>query len=506
MSRPPSPPSLLGIDSGLTVTKAVVFDLDGRALGVGSAPARNRVLRSRWVEKDPTQQWHDTAGAVRTAIAAAGVDPASIEAVGLTGHGDGVYLIGEDGLPVRPALPSLDTRAHEVVARWRRNGVADRALALAGELPFPQHAPAMLVWLREHEPGVLERTRWVLSAKDWLKLQLTGTVTTDPTDASAGFTDVRGQGYAPALRALYGLEEVEGKLPPIVPPTEPVGQVRPEAAAETGIPAGTPVPSGLHDIAAASVGSGATEPGEMLMVAGTYSVNQVLGDRPVVDGRWLCRSWLRPGRWAHMSTSPTSATNTEWFVRQLCPEQCEQAERAGASPFAFVDEEAGQALRSGRCPVFHPFLFGSPHGDGASAAFLGLRSWHTRGHLLLGLLQGIVFNHRTHIDPIRALLPSTSLRLAGGATRSLLWSQLFADVLGLPVSVADAPEAGALGAALCAGVAAGRYACIEDAVAQAVRVARRHQPDPARTRELEDEYGVYLDTVRSLQPLWPRLP
>ncbi len=312
MSRPPSPPSLLGIDSGLTVTKAVVFDLDGRALGVGSAPARNRVLRSRWVEKDPTQQWHDTAGAVRTAIAAAGVDPASIEAVGLTGHGDGVYLIGEDGLPVRPALPSLDTRAHEVVARWRRNGVADRALALAGELPFPQHAPAMLVWLREHEPGVLERTRWVLSAKDWLKLQLTGTVTTDPTDASAGFTDVRGQGYAPALRALYGLEEVEGKLPPIVPPTEPVGQVRPEAAAETGIPAGTPVPSGLHDIAAASVGSGATEPGEMLMVAGTYSVNQVLGDRPVVDGRWLCRSWLRPGRWAHMSTSPTSATNTEW--------------------------------------------------------------------------------------------------------------------------------------------------------------------------------------------------
>lgn len=496
---------LLGVDAGLTVTKAVVFDLDGRPLGIGSVPSRCRILRARWVEKDPDEQWDDFCAAVRAALAASGRDAREIAAVGVTAHGDGVVLLDERCRPVRPALPSLDTRAHRVVERWRGEGMFERALELAGEVPFPQHAPAMLKWLEEHEPETIERTRWVTYPKDWLKLRLTGRLVTDPTEASAGFAEVRSQRYARAVLEVYGLERLEGRLPPVVPCTEVVGEVLPEAGGAVGLVPGTPVASGLHDVDAAALGSGCTSPGELMMVAGTYSVNEVIGDFPALDARWLCRNWIEPGRWMHMSTSATSATNLEWFVRHLCPDEAARAERSGSSPFSFVDGEVAPVL-DGDCRLFyHPFLFGSPHGDAASGAFLGLRGWHTRGHVLRALLEGVVFNHRTHVDPLRAALPVRRARLAGGGTRSELWSQMFADALALEVSIGDAVEAGALGAALCAGVAAGVYDDVHDAVARAVRVVRVHEPDDAGVERLAAGYDVYRATVDALAPVWDRI-
>ncbi|HZN20301.1 MAG TPA: FGGY-family carbohydrate kinase [Micromonosporaceae bacterium] len=496
---------VLGVDTGLTVTKAVVFDARGQAAGQGSTRSDHYSPRARWVEKDPEAEWEAAVSAIATAVARSGVAPTRIAAVGVTGHGDGLYLLDRAGRPARPAIPSLDTRPDAIVAQWQASGVADRVLELSGEAPFPQHAPAKLAWLREHEPDSLDRAAHLLFAKDWVKFRLTGEICTDPTEASAGFTDVSGERYSRAVLDAYGLGDCFHLLPPVVASTQVIGTVRPAAAEATGLAPGTPVVSGLHDVDASALGAGCLRAGQLTMVAGTYSVNEVLAAAPTVDARWLCRGWIHPGLWMHMSTSAASATNLEWFVRQLCPSECAAAGPDG-SPFDLLTDEIAAADGHDGELIYLPFLFGSPHGPLASAGFLGLRGWHRRGHLLRALMEGVVFNHRTHVDALRSRLPVTEARLAGGGSRSPWWSQLFADVLDLPVTVTDAAETGTRGAAMCAGVAAGIYGSLAEAGEQAIRIARVHTPsDGARRDRLAHTYQAYQLAVEALPPLWQAL-
>jgi L-xylulokinase len=495
---------LLGLDAGLTVTKAVVFRPDGTPLGTGQVGSQQRSPHEGWVEKDLDDLWVGAGQAIASALEAAGVAGGDIAAVGPTGHGDGLLLLDAEQRPVRPAILSLDGRAGAVQARLHRDGVAARALELVGEAPFAVEPPVLLVWIKEHEPDVYRRIGHVLFCKDWLKFRLTGRLTTDPTDASAGFTDVHSQGYAPGALALFGLDELAGTLPEIVRSYEVAGEVTAEAAAATGLVAGTPVVSGLHDCDASAAGCGAVRPGQLTMIAGTFSINETISDGPVSDERLLCRNWVEPGQWMTMANSAASATNLEWFVNRLAPLEAERAAAASSSPFAFAGDEVAATLGDPSRVVYLPFLYGSPRHPDATGAFVGLKGWHTRGHLLRAVFEGVAFNHRTHVDALRDHFEVRELRLTGGGSRSAVWAQVFADVLGQPVSVTSSAEAGALGAALCAAVAAGLHPSVADGADRAVRVARTFDPDPRRQAELAEVYGRYLALVDALAPEWER--
>lgn len=498
-------PLLLGIDSGVTLTKAVVFDLDGHEISRGEARVPQSTPHPRWVERDMDAAWHGVVQATRGALESADVDPGRIVAVGLSAHGDSLFPIDAAGQPFRPAILSLDSRAHTIVDRWRTQGVLDQALPLTGQQPFASSLPALIAWLAEHEPESFARMRWALGQKDWTRYKLTGVIGTDFVEASGGFCDIQRQTYSDAAFNIFGLENAVSKVPPAHGCLEIAGRVSAEAAAETGLLPGTPVTAGLHDVAASAIGAGAVAPGQLAMVAGTWSINLIVADRPATDPRWVCRNFIEPGTWFSAAWSPASATNLEWFVQEFCAADVAAAKSEGKSPYAFVNEEAAAVWDDPSAVYFHPFLYGSPHGDHASAGLFGLRGWHTRGHVLRAILEGITFNHKTHVSALRSAFPIAEARLTGGGAQSELWSQLFADVLDVPVVITDAREAGARGAALCAGIATGHYQSLHDAAARATRVLRRHTPDPERTSLLSVRYDSYSKIVDSLSPIWPTL-
>jgi len=161
---------------------------------------------------------------------------------------------------------------------------------------------------------------------------------------------------------------------------------------------------------------------------------------------------------------------------------------------------------AGRSEILYlPFLYGSPHGEHASAAFLGVRGWHGRGDLLRAVLEGVVLNHRFHVDALRERFDAAPvLRLGGGSARSELWAQMFADALHAEVEVTDAEEAGARGAALLAGLGVGVFDNLEKAASLA-HIERRHVPDPERTAVLDQTYTAYRDAIHALDPVWRRL-
>jgi L-xylulokinase len=481
---------LLGIDAGQTFTKAVLFTLDGMEAAVASTSIPALSPHPRWQERDMDLAWERTARAIQECIRSAGISPEQIRAVGLCGHNDGLYLVDGEGAPVRNAILATDARATEDAKRLAAGESGRKALAATGQIPAPYSPSALLSWLELNEPQVLSRARWLLFCKDWLRLQLTGEIATDPTEASASFTDLRSQRWSEEALEIYGLQDYARLLPPILDSAQTAGAVTARAAEITGLAVGTPVVAGAHDVDTAALGIGAADVGALSIVMGTFSINQIVSDQPVTDVRWQARTFLEPGQWLHMSTSPSSASNFEWAVRTM------RAPGEGRPDYNQAVREARLTEKAAfnESPLFLPYLFGAPAGFGGTGGVLaGLRGDHSQGDLMRAVLEGIVYNHRWHVDALRERFTLTSAaRLCGGGARNENWSQLMANALNVPIEITDAQEAGARGAALLAGIGVGLYKDKVEAVSAAVRVVRTHEPDPEWKSVLDERYAKYL--------------
>ena len=493
---------LLGIDNGLTVTKAVIFEEDGTPVAV----ARRRVPQSfpapRHVERDMDGLWSASAEAVREAISRSGRPAADIRAVAATAHGDGLYLLDGENRPLGAGILSLDSRAGAIVEAWEKDGVAGKALELTGQAPHASAPSALLAHIRAHEPERYRAIGHVFACKDWLRFCLTGVVGTDLTEASTSFTNVRMQAYDPAALELFGLGDLWPALAPVARPDEIVGAVTRRAAAETGLVEGTPVAAGLHDVTASALGIGGHAPGALAVVAGTYSINELVSDRPAVDPRWFCRNGIREGWWNCMAISPASTANYDWFLDNFCRDLVQKAEREGSDIHALLRPELDRALQKPSDILFHPFLFGSPFGSQASAGFFGVHGWHERGDLLKAVLEGIVFNHKLHIDDLLSAGGVERMRITGGGARSPVLAQMFADATGLAVDVSSADEAAAWGAALTAGAAVGLYPSPQEGAAATTRILHSYRPEPARGAALAERYELYRGLAETMAGQW----
>jgi L-xylulokinase len=490
-------PLLLGLDIGNTVLKAILIDTEGNVIALTRTRCPLTPSDAGFAERDMSLLWQKTAAAIRRCVHDARRSGTEIIAVGVSGHGDGVYLVDGELRPTRAAILPTDTRASGLIDRWRTAGILDHALQLTGQQPFTGSPAAILAWLSEHEPDVLNDSRWVLAAKDWIRLQLTGQPTTDLTDASASFIPVGTRHYSPEALNLFGLTAQAEKLPDIQPSTSVVGAVTTAAARESGLAESVPVVAGAHDTDTAAIGMGAASPGVLSVVAGTFSVNQVVSRDIRTDARWQVRPFAAGG-FLNMSTSPASATNLDWFLETLGS--------SGDAAFAIASRDVQGVLNDQLKLVYHPFLHGSTLDSEAAASFIGLRTWHTRAHLPRAVFEGVVCNHRTHIAALQerfSLAPRA--RLAGGASRSTTWSQMFADALDLIFDVPETPDASAFGAALIAGVGTGIWKDVPEAIDNAVRVARTHHPHEERVQRFHETDKSYLRLMTALRQIWPTL-
>ncbi|MGX5839341.1 FGGY-family carbohydrate kinase [Mesorhizobium sp. ArgA1] len=497
-------PCLLGIDNGLTVTKAVIFDADGTQLSVARRRVAQSMPHARWVERDMAGLWRATADAIREAIALCGRPADDIKAVAATAHGDGLYLLGKDRRPLGPGILSLDSRAGEVVERWSAE-VFEDALARTGQAPHVSAPSALLAWIRQNDPDRYGRIGHVLACKDWLRFCLTGTIGTDRTEASTSFTDFRTQAFAPEAMRIFGLDDLFEALPPVAHSADIVGHVTAEAAEMTGLSKGTPVACGLHDVTASALGMGGHEERTLAIVAGTYSINEVVSSEPRVDRRWFCRNALDAGRWNNMAISPASTANYDWFLDTFCRSEQDRTNADGGSIHETLAAEIDAALERPSTILFHPYLFGSPHGEIASGSFVGLHGWHNRGDMLKAVLEGIVFNHRTHVEALRDGFAISEIRLTGGGSRNPAFVQMFADVLNAPVTVTSTDEAAALGAALCAGAAVGLFKTPQEGARQVGMMARKYQPVPASTAVFNERFSLYCRIAEQMKAHWPEI-
>lgn len=498
---------LMGIDNGGTFSKAAIFDEDGNQISVASVPTVTLTPKPGYMEKDLNELWEVNAQAIRKVIEKSGIRPQEIAGVSFSGAGKGLYMIGYDGKPSYNGIMSTDTRAWEQVEKWYRDGTSKKVYEKTFQEILAVQPVSILAWFKENQPEVLERTKYIFAVKDYIRYMLTGEAYSEYTDCSGGnlVNMVTGQ-HDRDLMALYGLEDCYEKLPPLRNSAEVCGHITGEASQKTLLPEGIPVAAGMFDVNACGIASGLSDEEQMCMIAGTWSINEFIRKEPVTNGTVALNSFFCiPGYFLIEESSPTSAGNMEWFIRNLMSYEKAETKENGGSVYDITNEWVSSIEPQESNVIFLPFLNGSNEDALAKGTFVGLTAYHTRKHMLRTVYEGIVFSHVTHVKKLLCNRTAPkSIRLSGGAANSDVWVQIFADALQIPIDVVGDKELGAQGAAMAAGIAAGIYKDYPDAISRTVTVSKTICPRPEYKEIYEEKYATYRAVIDGLSGVWER--
>lgn len=482
----------LGIDLGTSELKALLLCPQRGVVATAHSPLTVSRPQPLWSEQDPAAWWRALEAAMDRLAAGHAGDLAQVRGIGLSGQMHGAVLLDRSEQVLRPAILWNDGRSAAQCEALTR--VLPQLSAITGNLAMPGFTAPKLLWVREHEPALFERTARVLLPKDWLRLQLTGECFSDCSDASGTlWLDVAGRDWSDAALSACGLERAH--MPALVEGSAPSGMLRAALARRWGLPSNVVLAGGGGDNAASAVGIGAVSPGQGFVSLGTSGVVFVVSDafRPNPKDGVHAFCHALPGRWHQMSVMLSAAACLDWAARLAgLPDVAALLARAQALTPAQRD----------RAPLFLPYLSGerTPHNDPhAQGVLFGLSAEHDAGSLAWSVLEGVGFGLRDGLASLA--LPQQaapqSLTLVGGGARSALWAQLLASTLGIALERREGSEAGAaLGAARLAWLATGGTLA-EVCRSDAARV-QRFEPDAAVQARLAPRY-------RRFRALYPAL-
>ncbi len=444
--------AVVGIDIGTSSVKAVVVDDAARVLASGRAAYPTRQPRDGWSEQDPDDWVTAAIAACRAALAGFG---GTIEAISLSGHMSAPVLVDGDGRPLGPCHTITDRRA----ASEAEGIAADVVAALAkssGNLPATHLILPKLIWWRDRHPEVWAATRAILMPKDYVRLFLTDRIASDPTDSGNSMLfDPLAWAWSADLPARAGIDPA--KLAPLLPSAAVAGPLTASAAAALGLAAGIPVVTGAADMAATLLAAGIDLADDVALTIGT-SATVIAGlsrVEPALLGAMNINVSLDPGVLYAIGSHFGGGGALNWLA-SLATGLAEP----DPSWFAPVTAEASLIPEGSEGLVFLPYLSGagSPAFDTeARGAFLGLSMKHGRGHMLRAIVEGVTTDVAASIDLLASVGARKRIVFTGGGSRIPFWTQLLADVTGLPVINSAAADASALGAGLIAGVGIGWY-------------------------------------------------
>ena len=488
----------LGIDCSTTATKALLMDADGSVASVGRSEYGFDTPHPLWAEQSPHLWWDATRTAVAAALDMAGVPGTEIAAIGLTGQMHGLVLLDESGEVLRPAILWNDQRTEAECNEIRSLVGRQRLIDVTGNDALAGFTAPKILWVRNHEPDVMERATTMLLPKDYVRYRLTGVRAMDKAGGSGTMLfDLAARDWSPGITETLGIPM--SLLPPTFEGTEITGVVSDEAAAATGLRPGIPVMAGGGDQAANGVGVGAIRPGIAAVSLGTSGVVFAATQGPVrePDGRLHAFCHAVPDMWHLMGVMLSAAGSYRWFKDAFAPD----------AAYETVNDAAAEVAPGSNGLIFLPYLSGerTPHPDpDARGAFVGLTVRHDLAHLARSVMEGVAFGLRDSVELMESEMHIEEVRVSGGGAASNVWLKILADIFGQPLHVVDQPEAPALGAAMLAATADGAFESVAEAADAAVHLGDTYEPT-GDTDAYAEAYSVYRDLYPILQNSFRRL-
>lgn len=487
---------LMGIDLGTSSVKAMIMDESGECKALASRDYDIQFPKAGYTEQDPGMLWQATVQSIRAAMSQCWIHGNEIASIGLTGQMHGLVTLDREKRPIRRVIIWADQRSIRQVRKIRGTTVEENACNPASTgfwLPS-------LMWMREEEPELFDRIRYILLPKDYIRYCLTGMIGTDYSDAS-------GTLMFHMQKGTWDWENIEKYRIPreVLPSCEKsvkiIGTVTEEAGSLTGLAKGTPVICGGGDGPMQLTGNGAIRPGQLVTNIGTASQIDCISDRVYPDYHYRLNTFCHvpENRWITMGAGLNGGIVLKWLKKDIFREI---PDYDAMTALAATVPAGAEGL------VFLPFLCGerSPYMDAkAKGIFFGLELIHKREHMIRACMESVVYSF---LDCMRVFeeigIPMEDRIIAsGGGARSPLWLQMQADILQKEIYTTKGREEACIGAAISAGVGCGIYSSLEEGCRAVVQMDDKvYEPDRSNYETYIRNFEVYRKVYQNNKELF----
>jgi len=480
---------LMGIDLGTSSLKTIIIDESGTVKALKSRTYQFDSPHVGYAEQHPDVWWNACCETVREALVSSGIPASGIAGVSFSGQMHGAVMLDNEYRVVRPAILHCDARSNKQVETIRELLGLGGIRRLVMNPVYTGFLLPSLLWVRENEPQNFEKIRFVLLPKDYLKLKMTGEVSSDYSDASATLAfDIKNGCWSDEI-----LDRV--KISPEIFPrcyetTADTGRVSKQAAKATGLSERTIVVAGGGDQLMQGIGNGMVNPGDATVNIGSsgqvcFQIDQPVLN-PALNTNMFCGS--KKDRWILFGATMSAGLSLKWW-NQL---------NAGSDYEKINNQVAAIKPGSGGI-IFLPYLNGerTPHvNPNLSGVFLGVNTTTSYAHMTRAVMEGVAYSLMQCIEICGSLgFTAKMLVASGGGARSRPWLQLQADLYNIPLKVAATEEQAGLGAAIAAGVGVAVFKNLEEGCRNAVRYKDEIVSPNAENNVVYNEYyQLYKDT------------
>ena len=502
---------VLAIDLGSGSYKAAIVADTGQVVASANESIATHLLPGGGAEQDPDEWWDGAKKVAKKVIAESGVSPADIVAVGCDSQWSVVVPVNRDCEPLMPAVHWMDTRG----GRYNRQIAGGfpkvkgyglfkllKWIKMTGMAPTHSGIDSLghVLYIKNERPEIYAETYKFLEPMDYLTSRLTGRITaTQKTMTVFMVTDNRqwgGRDYSPELLNLAGLDQE--KFPELIANDGIVGPLDPSIAEELGLLPTTQVIAGIGDSNASTIGSGAVLDFEAIIYIGTSyymnchvpfkktSINHMMGSLPSPF----------PSKYLLVAEQGAGGRCVEHYLKNIV--YADDAFNTGIGPedvYERFNTVASSAPAGSDGVIFLPWLNGSvapsenPHVRGG---FMNISLKTTRAHMTRAIMEGLAFNNRWAGEGAEKFINRSigHFRFSGGGALSDTWSQIHADVLGVPIHQVDDPVNSTVrGTALLAFITLG-HRTIEE-IPGLVKIKQVFEPDPSNRQVYDKMYNQY---------------
>ena len=487
---------VIGLDCSTTGIKAIAFDRKGTIAAHAHEAIPLFSPKPHLYEQNPDDWWISTQKALRTITGQ--IAPERISALAIANQRETFVPLGSDGNYLRPAIIWLDERCKDEVGPFSEKIGKRRIHRITGKPA--DYAPVVyrLAWMKKHEPEIYGKIGRVCDVHSYIVWKLTNAFSTSWASADPlGLFDLENKRWSPVI--LHALELDQEQLPTTYRPGTILGRISPEASGLTGLRTDTAIVAGGGDGQAAGSGANALTHDRAYLNLGTAVVAGVYGKRYRTSKAFRTMGSCSESGYYYECSLRAGTLAIDWFIEDVLKID----PLLHTDIYQQLDGEARQ-IPPGCDGLLHlPYLCGAmnPYWDmNARGAFVGLSSFHTRGHLYRSILEGIAFVQRFALHAVEKNIGTAvnDLVAIGGGASNDLWCGILADITGKNICIPETTEASGLGAAIAAAVGIGWYRTFKDAASEMTGIRKTIEPEKQNSAAYQKLFNAYKNLYPNL--------
>jgi len=494
--------SIMGLDIGTSGCKCTLFDETGNILAAASHSYTAIRSHAGHSELNPLDVWSAVKLVIANSLKAN--TSCEVKAITISSFGEAVIPIGQRGEVLGNSMLYTDVRGQEEAELLSEQLGAARMMELTGIPIHSMYSISKVMWMKKQKPELYNKTSMMMQFGDYISYKLTGIARIDHSLASRTMAfNLTSRSWDSTIMAAAGIDAELFSAP--IPSGDIIGHVHRQAAQDTGLTTSTLVVAGGHDQACAALGAGIIKEGQAMDGIGTVECIAAAFSRPVLSDEmrryhYNCGPHVLKDLYLTYAFNVTAGSLLHWFKESFAEAERLEAQRTGIPVFELLNQKAADEPTD-LLVMPHFAGSGTPHmNTSAKGLIYGLTLSTEPKHIYRALMEGITYDMLYNLDCLNtAGVKVDTLRAVGGGAKSALWMQMKADIMNRKVETLHVSEAGTLGAAILAGVAAGIYATSEEAVEQLVKVKAEFYPDPSRATIYAEHYQRFRSLLQQCQ-------